>query len=595
MMKDPFLECAALDGQAFPQRPLAALGLLYRGEGKRLLAALAFFLVKASPMWVFPIITAAIIDAAVAGGEGAWRRILGLSGLQLVLFIQNIPTHTAYAWFFNGTQRRVEARIRLSLVRRLQQLSFLYHSAMPRGSIQAKVLRDAEAAVGLLGLGANLGIDFLARVVFPIVYTLAKDPRIALIFVVALPLPLAMVTFFRSRIFANAHAYRSDIESMNASVSESLALLPLVKAHATESAELRRLSRAIQQVARSGKRLDIFNGIFGSSVWVVFQIASLSCLGLTAWFRLQGTITTGDMVLYNGFFVAILSALGSLVSGLPELAKGVESLKSIAEVLNAQEHEDDSMKSPLPVLSGFVVFKEVNFRYPGAASDSVIGLEFRASPGQHLAFVGESGSGKSTVMSLLIGLLKPRLGMVLVDGQDLVSLKLGEYRRFISVVSQDVILFSGSVRDNVGFGLEGVEEQAIVEALQAANALDFVQALPQGLDTLLGEGGSRLSGGQRQRLAIARALLRNPRILILDEATSALDGESEALVQEALDRLMTGRTTFTVAHRLSTIRRADQILVLKGGRIVERGSWDSLIQQQGVFARMSQAYQLAGR
>ncbi|CAM5346648.1 ABC transporter ATP-binding protein OS=Streptomyces fumanus OX=67302 GN=GCM10018772_26730 PE=4 SV=1 [Streptomyces fumanus] len=255
-------------------------------------------------------------------------------------------------------------------------------------------------------------------------------------------------------------------------------------------------------------------------------------------------------------------------------------------MLQAPELEDNEGKAELTALRGAVTFEHVGHRYEGDERAAVEDFTLNVAPGETIALVGASGAGKSTVLNLVIGFLRPTSGRLLLDGTDMSTLDLRTYRRFVSVVPQESILFDGTVRENVAYGMDDAGEEAVRAALRDANALEFVDRLPQGLDTLVGERGARLSGGQRQRLAIARALIRDPRVLILDEATSALDTRSEALVQQALARLLRGRTTFVVAHRLSTVRGADRIVVMGQGRILETGTHEELLARGGAYTAL---------
>jgi len=292
--------------------------------------------------------------------------------------------------------------------------------------------------------------------------------------------------------------------------------------------------------------------------------------------------------MYQTYFGMLIGAVQQFLSIFPAMAQGADAIRSLGEVLEAGqlEHNDGKPAAPEP-LRGEIILEKVSFHYPQGRDAALSEVSLKINPGETVAFVGESGAGKSTLVNLAIGFRHPTSGAVRLDGHDLRQLDLRTYRRQIGVVPQNTLLFNGTLRENVIYGLENVTEETLWQVLADANLADFVRSLPQQLDTPLGESGTRLSGGQRQRLAIARALVRNPRLVILDEATSALDTESEQLIQEALMRLTRGRTTLIVAHRFSTIRHAHRIVVLQQGRMVEQGTQDELLSRGGYFQRLS--------
>jgi ATP-binding cassette, subfamily B, bacterial len=383
-------------------------------------------------------------------------------------------------------------------------------------------------------------------------------------------------------------AFRAEVENMSARVSEMTHLIPITRAHALERNELDRMGATLVGVRNAGIRLDVTNGWFGSLSWILMQLLSVGCLIGAAWVAWSGMfgMTAGDVTMLSSYFVALTASVTALMSLTPIITKGLESVKSMSEVLSEPDIERNAGKAPVEAVRGEVQLDHVSHAYADAPDElAVDALNLHVRPGETVALVGPSGSGKSTVLNLVIGFLAPSGGRLLLDGRDMAELDLRTYRRFLAVVPQESLLFEGSIRDNVTYGSHDLSDDDVLTALRDANAMDFVDQMG-GLDAVIGERGARLSGGQRQRLAIARALVRDPRVLVLDEATSALDNASERLVQEALGRLMRGRTTFVVAHRLSTIRGADRIAVMRAGRLVEIGSHAELMAADGAYAEL---------
>jgi ATP-binding cassette subfamily B protein len=441
----------------------------------------------------------------------------------------------------------------------------------------------------------HTGLNGLLVITYVTIIALVKQPLLALYFLVTVPAGVALLKLFDRRFKEQYQAMRMETEQMNARVGEMLQMLPVTRAHGLESVETRDVRSVFERIRERGLQVDTLTEFFASSSWFTFMIFQLACLVFSAWLVLHHRISVGDAVMYHTYFGMLIGAVQQFLSVFPALAQGADAVRSLGEVLEAEQLERNEGKPSAPVpLRGEIVFENVGFSYPRGREVALSEISLQIKPGETIAFVGESGAGKSTLVNLAIGFRQPTTGGVKLDGRDLRELDLRTYRRQIGVVPQTTLLFNGTLRENVTYGLEKVSDDVLWKILADANLTDFVRSLPQELDTPLGESGTLLSGGQRQRLAIARALVRNPRLVILDEATSALDTESERLVQEALVRLTKGRTTLIVAHRFSTIRHAHRIVVLHGGRIVETGTQAELMANRGQFFRLATLQAVSG-
>lgn len=565
-------------------RPLLTMSLLFRDYLGGLTGSVFFFILKHSPTWIIPIATANIINVVTRQEPNTPRIILINVVALMVVLVLNIPFNYLHTLLYAKAVRQIECDLRSALVRKMQQLSISYYSRTQSGRLQSKIIRDVEQ---VQTLSAQIFISVLSIITglivsFAVVITRSRE--VFVFFVLTIPAAVFLVVLFRNRIQQDNRQFRREVEETSAQVMEMVEMIPVTRAHAREDQETARMEAQLHRVAQKGLRLDMVQTYFGSISWVVFQVFQVLCLGFTAWMAFRGRIGIGDVTLYQTYFSSIVNQISNLVTLIPIIAKGLESVTSIGDVLREEDVEDNRGKPELTQVQGAIRYEDVGFGYSGQPILQHFNLDIR--PGETIAFVGGSGSGKTTLINLAIGFLHPQEGRVLVDGQDLTKINLSSYRQHISLVPQQSTLFTGTIRDNITYGSEEITEERLQQIIHATHLEDVIDHFPKGLDTRISEHGANLSGGQRQRISIARAFVRDPRILVLDEATSALDLASEKQIQSALQELTKGRTTLIVAHRLSTIRNADRIAVIGQGGLLECGSYQELMEKKGAFYQL---------
>jgi ATP-binding cassette subfamily B protein len=467
-------------------------------------------------------------------------------------------------------------------VRRLQKLSITYHREIEEGKIQSKILRDLESVEGYYRTILQHFTTVLIGAIGSAAIAIWKSPIAAAFFVVVIPVYLTVSFAFSKPLKRQSRKLRKDNEKLSAKLTTTLQMMSLTKSHGLVEMENKEVGKKIDAVTKSGLKLDRTNASFGSASWVCSQAFSLACLAFCVVLAIKGLMTPGEVVLFQTLFGTISGSVAMLIAVYPSFVAGNEAVSSIAEIMQNDAVEHDNKKR-VKEMKGEVEFKGVCYHYPDSSKLVVDNFNLSVRQGERIAIVGSSGSGKSTVMNLIIGLLSPTSGEIYVDGAPMSKMSMQSYRKFISVVPQNSILFSGTIRENITYGLKTYSEKAFQQAVEDANIKEFLDILPNGLESPVGEHGDKLSGGQKQRISIARALIRDPKILILDEATSALDNVSEYHVQKAIDKLVSARTTFIVAHRLSTIRDADRIVVMDQGVAVEMGTYEELMEKKGKF------------
>lgn len=565
----------------------AFLWTLYHKDLPKLGVALVCYLVKTSPLWLMPLLIAQIITLITVPHTSNPMLFFLSIGLIFGVVLQNIPTHYLYSRFLSGATRNMERRLRSKIIRQLNHLSMHFYYRSDLGALQSKLLRDVEMVELFTKQIFEGVIQATVLILVAVLVTALSYPWFLLFYLLTVPATVILFAVLGKPLRQHNATFRREIEAVSAKMNEMLHLIPLIRAHGIEQVEMERIDQNLRRVQAAGLRLDGHAAVTNSSSWVTLRLLDAFCLAVAGYIAFSQILPlpVAAVILLTGYFRNLIDAAVSLLNIVPQLSKGWESLSSIREILDEEDLEHNEGKRQVEAVQGHFRFENVSFTYPNASQEALQSFSLKIKPGMTIALVGHSGSGKTTLMNLIIGFLRPTEGRILLDGMDMNDLDLRSYRQFLGMVSQETLLFKGSIRENITFGAHEVDESRFLQALADANVAEFVDKLPLGVETQLGENGARLSGGQRQRIAIARALLRNPRVLILDEATSGLDSLSEALVKEALGRLMRARTTFIAAHRLSTVRNADLILVLEQGRIVESGTHETLLVRDSVYKR----------
>ena len=553
----------------------------YVGPNKGLWAlGFVFLLVTMVTSLLFPKLLGGLMSSTP---ENLRDNMLLMMGL---LLVQSIASFFRVVIFVMVTERALAA-IREDLYSRLIHLPMSFFSAKRVGELNSRVASDTSQIGETLTTTLAEFLRGISMVVGGIAILAFTSIKLTLFIVAVIP-PLIIVTIIFGRFIRKyAKKVQDEVAASNTIVEETFAGIQTVKAFANEAWERSRYAKRVSTVVQLAIKGGYYRGAFAS--FITFGL--FGAIALIIWFG-AGMVHEGQLAAekLNEFILYALfigGSIGGLASVYAQLQKAIGATETIFGLMDEHPEMEINTDAAQKILVEKIAFEDIQFSYPTRKDVEVLkSISFDLDPGKTLALVGRSGSGKSTIASLLMRFYTIDQGEISVGGMPLNDIDLKAWRSSLAFVPQDVLLFGGTIRENIAYGDTEASEEQIIDAAKGANAWEFIKDFPEGLETTVGERGVQLSGGQRQRIAIARALLKDPQLLILDEATSALDSESEQLVQEALDRLMEGRTSVVIAHRLSTIRGADQILVMDKGQIVERGNHDRLIDQGGIYSEL---------
>lgn len=564
----------------------------YRGK---FIAALFFLFLSSLTGLTFPKFLGSLIDASHGKHDYSFlpATINGIGLLAFgMLFAQAFVSFFRVVWFVQVAERSL-ADIRRDTYFKLITLPMNFFSNRRVGELNSRISADLSQIQDAITTTLAEMIRQIIVLTGGITFLVIVSPKLTLLLLCMLPFLIAFAVVFGRFIRKISRQAQDKLAESNTVVEETLQGIANVKAFVNEAYEAGRYNQSLREVVAIAVRGAKFRGVFAS--FIVFCIFG-SIVGII-WFGSilvsRGELSSGQLTEFVIYGIFVAASMGSFPELYANIQKAVGASERVLEIL-AEEGEPIEMvehnNTVVEHIEGNVSFNNVVFAYPSRPEITVLNdVSFEAKAGQKVAIVGPSGSGKSTMASLILQFYHPQEGKILFDGRNADSYSLTDIRNQVAIVPQDVLLFGGTIMENIAYGKLSATKEEIIQAAQRANAHQFITGFPEGYETVVGERGVKLSGGQRQRIAIARALLKNPSVLILDEATSSLDSESERLVQEALEELMKGRTSIIIAHRLSTIREADQIVVIEKGNIKETGSHDELMtNKEGLYRYLSQ-------
>ncbi|QTD42885.1 ABC transporter ATP-binding protein [Sporosarcina sp. Te-1] len=551
----------------------------------------------AIPLFI-PLLIKIVIDDIIGAddltkGEQTRYLFYWLGGTVLLFFIIRPPVEYYRQYYAQYVSNKILYDIRQNLFSHLQRLGLRFYSNTRAGEVISRVINDVEQTKNFVMIGLmNVWLD-LATIIIAVIIMLTMDVPLTIVTLLAFPFYAYSVKHFFGKLRELTRRRSQALADVQSYLHERVAGMSVIKSFALEDKEQQNfdrtngnfLAKAIDHTKWNAKAFAVVN--------TITDVAPLLVIGYAGYQVIHDHLSVGTMVAFIAYIDRLYNPLRRLVNASTTLTQSFASMDRVFDLMEEPyDITDKPGAKPLPVIEGRIDFDAVSFAYEDEGLEVLKHINFTVRPGETVALVGMSGGGKSTIVSLIPRFYDVSSGAVRIDGHDIRDIQLKSLRDQIGIVLQDNILFSDSVRSNIMMGNPDATEEEVIAAAKAANAHDFIESLPEGYDTKVGERGVKLSGGQKQRIAIARVFLKNPPLLILDEATSALDLESEALIQESLERLAHDRTTFIVAHRLSTITHADKIFVIDHGELKETGTHEELMDQEGVYYSLFQVQNL---